>query len=345
MRILTFTFLVAFVQVAFSKSKQVTVEGQLTNFAYYDSITISEFTYDNPFSKTVKLSDKGKFEISFGLEYPNYFRLGLDDKNHLMLILSPGDEVQVMANAEDLQMDFTVKGSDQTKLFYNATKQFDVFAQLRDSLAMVFKLQNEQVSNAETEYVRGFIEKNKTSLSSLLLIDKLDKDKYMNVYVSLDSSLMANYPSNKIVQDFHKDVQKITSQRIGFPIAEIELANAKGEIVKLSSLKGKVVLIDFWATWCMPCKAEIPNFKNAYKKYKEQGFEIYSISIDRDKNRWLAEEKTLPWINVYDDGGQYAKMFNVNSIPFTMLIDRDGKIVRKNIRGQELEDSLSKLLE
>ena len=127
----------------------------------------------------------------------------------------------------------------------------------------------------------------------------------------------------------------------------IRRLNAMGISVihEVEQARGKVVLIDFWATWCMPCKAEIPNIKRAYAAYKDRGFEVYSISLDRDKSRWLAEEPNLPWINVLDEAGVYADRFSVQSIPFTILIDREGRIVAKNVRGAELDDRLKALFD
>lgn len=328
-----------------SIAKPISVKGTLENNHYYDSITLSEFASVDPLTQTVKIDKKGDFIFSIESNGTNFFRIMLDERNFLVLVLSPGDKVQVTADASEMLKNFSIKGSAESELYHKATRQFAVYSGVRDSLSITHKRQNDALTKAETDYAYHYITKNINSLTSLLFIDKLVIEEHIGLYMSLDSSLQVNFPNNPIVNDFHTDLQKMSGQKVGFPIGDIVLKNSKGETVTLASLKGKVVLIDFWATWCMPCKVEIPNIKRAYEAYKDKGFEVYGVSLDRDKSRWLAEEKNLPWINVLDEGGVYANMFNVQSIPFTILIDREGRIVTKNIRGAELEDRLKSLLD
>lgn len=334
----------AFVSI-YSSAAPISVKGVLKNNHYQDSVTLTEFASVNPISQTVKIGKDGEFAFTVEAAGANFYRIVLDERNFLVLVLVPGDKVQVTADAEDLSKNFTIKGSVQSEQYHKATKQFTVYANVRDSLAMVNKKQNDELTKAETDYARDYITKNINSLTALLFIDKLPIEEYTELYMRLDSSLQANYPANPIVKDFHTDLQKMSGTKVGLPIGDIVLKNAKGEPVALSSLRGKVVLIDFWATWCMPCKAEIPNIKRAYAAYKDRGFEVYSISLDRDKSRWLAEEPNLPWINVLDEAGVYADRFSVQSIPFTILIDREGRIVAKSVRGPELDDRLKVLFD
>ena len=121
---------------------------------------------------------------------------------------------------------------------------------------------------------------------------------------------------------------------------------ANGTQIRLESLRGKVVLVDFWASWCRPCRMEIPNFKKMYDAYHQAGFEIYSVSVDNDVMAWkrALEQEKMPWPNVRDDQKVYSTLFNVASIPFTILIDKEGKIVAKGLRGPDLSDAISKAL-
>ncbi|RYD92633.1 MAG: TlpA family protein disulfide reductase, partial [Sphingobacteriales bacterium] len=139
--------------------------------------------------------------------------------------------------------------------------------------------------------------------------------------------------------------------QIGVMAANFKLNTSAGKKVKLASFKGKYVLVDFWASWCSPCRAENPNVVAAYEKYRSKNFSVISISIDgrEDRKTWLAAIKKdkLPWVQAVDNYGPVQKvkdLYGVTTIPANVLIDPTGKIVAKNIRGQELHDTLEKML-
>lgn len=138
---------------------------------------------------------------------------------------------------------------------------------------------------------------------------------------------------------------------VGQKFIDITGNTPEGKTIAISEYasKGKVVLVDFWASWCGPCIKEMPHVVAAYQKYKGKGFEIVGISLDEDKDKWTAAIKNLnmTWPNMSDLKGWESALsapYNVTSIPFTLLIDKDGTIVAENLRGKELEDKLSELL-
>jgi len=137
--------------------------------------------------------------------------------------------------------------------------------------------------------------------------------------------------------------------KAGEKAPDIAIANAQGKTVKLSSLKGKVVLIDFWASWCGPCREAMPGLRNLYAAYKAKGFEIYGISLDKKKQDWtkaIAEDKSN-WIQVNEPGGwetPTARKWNIEKLPSSFLLDKEGKIVAVDLREQQLQDTLQKLL-
>jgi peroxiredoxin len=132
----------------------------------------------------------------------------------------------------------------------------------------------------------------------------------------------------------------------GSQAAEISLPDLKGKNISLSSLKGKVVLIDFWASWCKPCRKTIPTLKKVYTQYKAKGFEIYGISLDTDAASWkdAVKQDGIIWLQVLDANGETAGVWNVNYIPNTFLLDKTGKIVAVNPSEEELQKHLQELL-
>ena len=136
---------------------------------------------------------------------------------------------------------------------------------------------------------------------------------------------------------------------IGYPATDFTQKTPKGKEISLSSLKGQVVLVDFWASWCRPCMAAMPELKTMYGKYKSQGFEILGVSLDKDSTRWARtiEIQKLNWLQISDLGSwsnKAAQLYGVRSIPATFLIDKKGNIAAKNLHGTALEMKIEELL-
>ena len=130
--------------------------------------------------------------------------------------------------------------------------------------------------------------------------------------------------------------------------AFLQVVNGDGTVMKLSDLRGKIVLIDFWASWCGPCRRENPHVVNLYAKYHDKGFEVFSVSLDNNPTRWkeAIQKDKLTWpYHVSDLKGwksEAAALYGVNSIPSTFLIDQEGRIIAKGLRGEQLDQMLQK---
>lgn len=151
-------------------------------------------------------------------------------------------------------------------------------------------------------------------------------------------------------EDLRQQIELQKSFVVGGTAPDFSQNSPEGESISLSDLRGKIVLVDFWASWCGPCRRENPNVKRVYDTYKDKGFEILAVSLDRTKDRWLQaiEADGLPWLHVSDLKGwanEVAQMYSVKSIPHTILLDAEGKIIARGLRGKQLEDKLAELLD
>lgn len=165
----------------------------------------------------------------------------------------------------------------------------------------------------------------------------------------LTNAFLKEYPKSAEAKQIKTSLPK-GSFTTGDEVPDIILTDINGKTLSLSSLKGKVVLIDFWASWCGPCRGENPNVVSAYNKYKEKGFTVFSVSLDTNKDQWRAaiNKDGLIWPNHVSDlkgwSSDPAKLYNVKGIPATFLIDQQGRLIAMNLRGEDLQAKLAELL-
>lgn len=161
---------------------------------------------------------------------------------------------------------------------------------------------------------------------------------------------ISTYPDTdpQFTASLEATINRMSAMADGAMAPDIEAPTPDGKTMKLSDFRGKVVMVDFWASWCKPCRMENPNVLKAYAKYHPKGFEILGVSLDQEKAKWEAAIKQdgLVWNHISDLGGwgsQPAQVYGVSSIPATVLVDKDGKIIARNLRGPALEDKLKKI--
>ncbi len=316
------------------------------------------------------IDEKGNFSFVNYTPLIGFYRIKLTDQNFAMLVLDSLDKITVTGSAKDLGNTYKVDGSAETRLFteYNDLAKFnrgrvDSLQQLfqsamgavkmdslrMDSLSKLFENVFNKIIDGYSAQVAEKIMKNTFMFSSIMAIQPLDPDKYTDIFKALDAGLAAKYPDNENVKIFHQVVNRATATKAGGEAPEINLGDLDGKKLALSSFRGKIVLVDFWASWCGPCRKEMPNVKAVYEKYKSKGFEIYGVSLDKDREAWVqaVQKDGIRWPQVSDLqlwDCVAAKAYNVQSIPYTVLLDKEGKIIAKGLRGVELERKLAELL-
>jgi peroxiredoxin len=309
--------------------------------------------------------EEGNFMLDEQIDEMAFYRVRYKE-DFLTLLLEKGENIHITGDASNLMESYVVVGSPASSLLKSFNSVMIKSDQSMDSLQKEYSQVRPGAENASTEaqekmrnafeqlekkknaFVRQFVEKNSNAMVLLAAISYLSTDTSFSYYLKTDSLLLKQFPKSLYTKDFHAHVEKLRKLAVGAKAPEINLSSPDGKQIKLSSFKGKIVLLDFWASWCAPCRKESPNLVKIYQKFHPKGLEIYSVSLDKDKAAWLKAiaDDRLNWVHVSDlkfwDGAA-VKSYEIQSIPFTLILDENGMIAGKALRGQDLEARMDAL--
>ncbi len=319
----------------------------------------------------------GSFSIAINQNGYDFLGLGETPQNAVLLLVTGNEQLSISGKRETWALEAVISGSDLSVTMSNYFKERQVFAQKVQSLkAQMQSLPQGDMKSMEEINTQGMI-----------LQEEFDAYKYKFIKDNINSP--AVYAAFQDIYDLAKDIELLkqiestmnkfmpnsvfaeaTTQKyesalamtqqestpppgglaVGKEAPELNFPGVDGKNVSLKSLQGKLVLLDFWASWCGPCRKENPNVVKLYNEFKDKGFTIYSFSLDQDKNKWIQaiEADGLIWPNHASDlkgwnsiGGA---LYGINSIPQTYLIGADGKIVAVGLRGKDLDDKVKEIL-
>ena len=380
--------LVLFISIAcfsgFAKETNVEINGVIKNG---EGRTIYLQTFKNDKSVLIDsatIKKNGKFSFNLSVLEKNFFSLSISgkEKNEIALLILDNKDNTVInfnSNVQDFGTIYNVQGShecdvieDYVKIITNYQKKRNVETNKyqdptsklnKDSIKTII----DGIDNNFKSIRNKFIVKNQYTLAVIITASSLNPQQDFSLYKTIRDGLLKSAPESEYQIAFSKQVDQIEKQleaqqkqqqeqqelknltAIGNSAPELNFNNPEGKLITLKSLRGKYVLIDFWASWCKPCRMENPNVVKLYNKYKDLGFTVFSVSLDNNVERWVnaIRQDNLSWPNHVSDLKQWrteaTKIYGFRGIPYTVLIDKEGKIIAKNLRGLSLEAKLKEL--
>lgn len=353
------------------QAQNVQLKGKLDGFQQYPvGIIVNRVDDKNKFIPidTIYTNDKGAYNAVIDVSQPTMYILtftAMQRSSLIHFLAMPNEKVTMDLEykpEENYVILTRVGGSDNmsayqrfnTAMYRPLRVAREIGKEYTDSNTtaerkQVLQQNYEKIYLQQRNDIKKVVEKNRNHLISAFLVTYFDDDfaTYADLYTEVRDALIERYPSNPFVQYIDQKVK--SSLAAGTLAPEISMKNPNGEIIALSSLRGKVVLVDFWASWCRPCRMANPEVVRLYQKYKDQGFDIFSVSLDNDRNAWLSAIASdgLSWPNHVSDltgwKSSGGAAYGVVSVPTTVLIDREGRIIAKNLHGQELEQKLQEI--
>ncbi|MCB0408949.1 MAG: AhpC/TSA family protein [Flavobacteriales bacterium] len=345
-----------------NKEPSYTINATLGGLSYQKAY-LNEFK-DGDMQKIDSCDIKdGHFSFSGKMDMPEVRYINFNEGKEMIALFVENSEIAISSNSLNPDS-IKINGSalhTQMEGFKNDLKSYDekLKAIVDRYYASVETATEEELKSIEAEYekedsvkihfIEEYVTKNGTSIVSPYIVLRYLAGMYeLAELENIATKLSKEIENSVYVKDINDRIATLKKTAIGSPAPLFSMNDAEGNPISLESFKGKYVLVDFWASWCGPCRAENPNVVAAYNKFHEKGFEIFGVSLDESKDKWIEAigKDGLTWSHVSDLKGwenEAAKLYGVQGIPFSVLIDKEGIIIAKNLRGEDLHNKLNEL--
>ena len=329
---------------------------------------------------SVKINKNGEYKLKGFTAMPAFYLLKLNETKFITLLIDSTENITVNADFTNFSDDYFIEGSHGSTLVKELNVKLAATRHKLDSLNSLSNLymgnpnyeqqrksweaEYQQIIQNQIEYSKQFVADNPFSMASILaLFQKFDEQNYiindLQTMSMAASALNSIYPQSEHVKvlyahtlEYLKSQSNANARQLiseyGENSPDIALPDTKGNLIPLSSLRGKVVLLQFWAAADKGSRIMNPVLVEAYKKYKSKGFEIYQVSLDNNRIEWVdaIDKDELNWINVGDMEGSVlaVRYYNIQEIPYNYLLNTDGSIIAQNLKGPALDRALSNIL-
>ncbi|WP_183558172.1 TlpA disulfide reductase family protein [Mucilaginibacter sp. SP1R1] len=313
---------------------------------------------------STSLSEDGKFQFKHDAPYANLYKLRTGD-NVFDVIAKNGDGIEFTTDLKDNAHAYTISGSDDSDKIKEFNKISNFYGDKNNKVVAEYQEKSQALGKQSDSLLKvympvfqknmadygnaviKFVNDNKKSLAGFYAATSLDVYKYEPQLVAYADEIKDDFKDNPAVQQFIKQMEKAKPVSVGHKAPDFTTAGIDGKPVKLSDFKGKYVMIDFWASWCMPCRQENPNVVKQYNTFKSKGFNILGISLDKEQAAWqkAVNDDKLTWAHGSDlkgFEGATEQLYHIEAIPSNFIIDPQGNIIAKNITGADLEAFLNK---
>lgn len=379
-KILSAAFILVIISCNQGKETSFTVSGSVKNkpvrMIYLEESQVSSL--DMISKDSAVIGADGKFSFKRKVKQEGVYNLRLDDEEYpFVSIINDSEKIAVDADFNNVNefyvvtgsaaslglKDYLTKSGERLRHLFYLSKELDSLIEGQaesTSISIAEEKRNTAIAELKS-YTQSSVKETKSPALALFILStyqgtannpnfRIEPFTVDNLMLQLNE-LVAKFPERKEIASIRNSIesQAVKSRWIGKQAPEISLPDTEGRNISLSSYKGKYVLVDFWASWCVPCRHENPNVVEAYNKFRNKNFTILGVSLDMKKESWKKAivDDNLNWAHISDLqqwSSVVVPLYGIQGIPFNVLVDPNGIVIAENLRGSDLQQKLAEVL-